>query len=125
MHSVWSQKAVLAALFQSIGVQRIAEVCVGVFVILPQRRRCHAHLKCRLEVFQDLAPVAFVPRATAVALVHDDEVKEVACKLSVKSWPPLVSRNRLVSRKIHLAAFDHLPFDLPTRVAERRENLRS
>ena len=123
MHAVRREEAVLDALPQAVGVERIAEVRVRVAVVLPQRRRGHADLECGLEIFQDLAPVALVAGAAAVALVHDDEVEEVSRELSVQARPPLVPRDRLVGREIHLAALDRLAFDLPARIPEWREDL--
>ena len=78
MHAVGREEAVVDALPQAVGVDRVAEVAVGVAVVLAQRRGRHAELVGRLEVLEDLAPVALVAGAAAMALVDDDEVEEVA-----------------------------------------------
>ena len=58
MHAVGRQEAVVDALPQAVGVNRVAEIEVGVAVVVAQRRRRHAELIGRLEVFEDLAPVS-------------------------------------------------------------------
>ena len=122
VHAIRREESVIDALPQAVGVERIAEIRVRVAVVLPQRRRRHAELECRLEVLQDLAPVAFVPGAAAMALVHDDEVEEVAREFPDRARAGCSSlRDGLIGREIHLAALDRLALDLPARVAERRE----
>ena len=124
MDAVGGQEAVLDALAQAVGVDRVAEVAVGVAIIVAQRRRGHAELIGRLEVFEDLAPVALVAGAAAVALVHDDQVEEVGRVLAVETRPALVLGDGLVDREIHLAAFVGLAvLDLPARIAEGGESL--
>jgi len=124
MHPIRCQESVLDALFQAVGVERVAEVRISVLVVLPQWRGRHAQLEGRLEVFQDLAPVALVPRAAAVAFVHDDEVEEVPWELPVEPRPVLISRDCLVCGEVHLATLLRLTaFNLPACVPKRRENL--
>ena len=77
VHAVGGEEAVLDALAQAVLVDRVAEVEIGVAVVLAQRGGGHAELKGRLEVVEDLPPVGVVPGAAAVAFVHDDEVEEV------------------------------------------------
>ena len=77
MDAVRGEEAVVDALAQAVCVDRIAEIEVGVAVVVAQRRGGHAELEGGLEVFEDLAPGAVVARAAAVALVHDDQVEEV------------------------------------------------
>ena len=77
MHAVGREEAVVNALPQAVGVNRVAEVEVGVAVLVAHRRGGHAELIGGLEVFEDLAPVGIFLRAAAMALVHDDEVEEV------------------------------------------------
>ena len=77
VHAVGRKEAVIDALPEAVGVERIVEIAVCVAVVLPQRRCRHAELICRLEILQNLPPVAFVAGAAAVALVHDDEIEEI------------------------------------------------
>ena len=56
-----SQKAVVNALSQAVGVNGVAEVQVGVAILVAQRRGGHADLVGGGEVFEDLAPVASLP----------------------------------------------------------------
>lgn len=105
-------KPVLNFLLQAVGVEWIAEIPVRVLVVLPQRRRRHAKLERRLEVFEDLPPVRLVAGAAPVALVYDDEVEEILRVLPVQPRSPLIPRDRLVCREVHLAAFYRFPLDL-------------
>ena len=77
LHLERRQEAVVDALFQRIGVNRLAEIGVGVDVVAPLRRRGQAELHGRREIVENVAPVAFVVGAAAMALVDDDEVEEV------------------------------------------------
>ena len=56
MHAVGREKAVVDALAQAVFVDRVAEIDVGVAVVLAQRRRRHAELVGGLEILEDLAP---------------------------------------------------------------------
>ena len=124
MDPVGRQEAVVDALPQAVGVDRVAEVGVGVAVVLAQRRGGHAELVGRLEVLQDLAPVAVVAGAAPVALVHDDQVEEVRRILPVQPRPALVLGDGLVDGEVHLPALGRLAvLDLAAGVAERREDL--
>src|SRR5262249_56986943 len=60
MHAVGGEEAVLNALPKAVSIQWVAEVGVGVTILLAEGRGSHAHLQCRLEVFEDLPPVAGV-----------------------------------------------------------------
>ena len=124
MHAVRGQEAVVDALPQAVGVDRVAEVAVGVDVVLPLRRGRHADLVGRLEVFQDFPPVAIVAGAAAVALIDHDQVEEVAGELLVEPRPPLVLGDGLVDGEVHLPAVAQLVFaDLDAGVAEGGEGL--
>ena len=71
------EEPVVDALPQRIDVHRLVEIGVGVEVILTLGRGRQAQLHGGLEVLQDVSPRALVAGPTAVALVDDDEVKEV------------------------------------------------
>ena len=108
---VGSQKTVLDALFETVGVNRLAEIVdVGnAFRLL--RRSGHADLDCFIEVIQDLAPGRIVRRASAMALVDDDEVEERAVKcpeylLAVLSNKLLVKGEVDFERRIELPALN-------------------
>ena len=73
MHAEGSEKPVLDALGEAVLVDRVAEVRVGVDVVLAARRGGHADLGCGLEPLQDLAPVAVVAGAAPMALVDDSK----------------------------------------------------
>ena len=124
MHTIRRQEAVIDALLQAVGVERIAEISVGVSVVFAQRRCGHAELKCRLEIFENLAPVALVAGAAAMALIHDDEVEEVSW--DIRGISPGRCSSRAIAwyvAKYISRLFIALPFDLPARIAERREGL--
>lgn len=90
----------------AVGVKRIVKIAVRVAVIVPRRRCRHAYLKCRLEIFQDLAPIAFA----AETFVDGDEIKEILGVVAVQAWPPFVLRDGLINCEVHLAAFDGFPY---------------
>src|ERR1700733_1896631 len=71
------QEAIVDALLERIDIQRIAEVSVGVRILLSLWRRSQAELNRGSKVFQDSAPVALVIGPAAVALVDNDEVEEI------------------------------------------------
>ena len=124
VHTVRGEEAVVDALPQAVGVDRCAEVGVGIDVVLALRRRRHADLVGGREVLEDLAPVALVLGTAAVTLIDDHEVEEVGRVLAVEPGPSLVTGDRLVDGEVHLAALHHdATLDLVARVAERRELL--
>ena len=63
MDAVRRKESVIDALPEAVGVERIVKVAVGVAVIVSQRGCRHADLKCRLEILENLAPVAFIAGA--------------------------------------------------------------
>ena len=77
LHAEGREETVVDPLFQRIHIHRLAEVGVGVHVVLALRRRRQAELHRRGKVFQDLAPVPLVVRTATVALVDHDEVEEI------------------------------------------------
>ena len=104
VNAIGGEEAVVDALAQAVGVDRIAEVEVGVAVFVAQRRGRHAELIGGLEVFEDFAPVAVVPGAAAMAFVDDDEVEEVRGEFFVKAGAAFVFGDGLVDGEIHFAA---------------------
>ena len=102
---------------------RVAEVAVGVAVVVAQRRGRHAELHSGREVFENLAPGARVAGAAAVTLVDDDEVEEVRRERLEQADAPLILGQRLIEGEIHLAALDDLAgLDLIAGIAEGRED---
>jgi hypothetical protein len=77
VHAVRREKAVLDALAQAVGVDRVAEVLVAVARLLAQRRGRHAELHGGREVVEYGAPVAVVAAGATVAFVDDDQIEEV------------------------------------------------
>src|SRR5580704_14287978 len=106
MYPIGSKKAVGESLAKAILEDGISEVAICGLVVPAQRGSGHADLNRRLEVFQNLPPVALLPRATAMALVNDDEVKEIGCEFLVQSGAVLVLRDGLIRGEIHFPAFD-------------------
>ena len=94
--AVRSQEAIVDALPQAVRVERIAEVLVRVPVVLAKRRGGHAQLVGGLVVIQNFTPTAFVAGTAAVALVDDDQVKEVGGILPVQARTPFVFGDRLI-----------------------------
>src|SRR5205807_500820 len=120
--AVRGEEAVVDALAQAVGVDRIPEIVVGVGVVLTARRGGHADLVGRLEVVQDLPPVAVVAGAAAMAFVNDNQIKKIAGVFAIETRPALIAGNGLVGGEIHFAALHGFAMlDFPARVAERRE----
>ena len=71
------QIAVIDAVLERVDIHRLAEVLVGVDVVLALGRGGQAKLHRRGEIRQDVAPGALVVGPAAVALVDDDEVEEI------------------------------------------------
>src|SRR5206468_9228293 len=77
MNPIGREEPILYASAQAVGVQGIAEVLVGIAVVLAQRRRRRPQLACRLKLLENLPPVALIAGAPAMTLVDDDEVEKV------------------------------------------------
>ena len=77
LHLERREEAVVDAFLERVDIDRLAEVGVGVHVVFALGRGGEAELHGRREVIEDVAPVAFVIRAAAMALINDDEIEEV------------------------------------------------
>ena len=77
LHLERREEAVVDAVLERVDIDRLAEIGVGVHVVLALGRGGEAELHGGGEVIQDAAPVAFVVGAAAMALVNDDEIEEV------------------------------------------------
>ena len=77
LHPERREIPVVDPFLQRVDIDRIAEIGVGVRVVLTLGGGGQAELHGRGEIFHDAAPVAFVIGAAPVALVNDDEVEEV------------------------------------------------
>ena len=75
-HLVRGQEAVLDALLERVGVNRLPEIMNVGDVLGFLRRRRESDLGSGGEVFENLAPGRIVGGAAAVTLVDDDQVKE-------------------------------------------------
>ena len=124
MNAVRGEEAVGDSLPQAVRIDRIAEIVVGVGVVLTTRRGCHADLKGRLEVVEDFPPVAVVAGAAAMALIDDDQVEEIGVVLPIEAGTIGVAGNRLIDGEVHLPALNRSAAgDLPTGVAKGCEGL--
>ena len=104
MNAIRGQKTVINPLPQAVRIDRVSEIAVCVPVVLAQRCGGHAHLIRALKVFQNLPPVALIPSAAPMTLVHDNQVEEIPRVLPVEAWASLVVGNSLIGGKVHLAA---------------------
>ena len=82
-HAVGRQEAVFNALLQGVTIHGLAKVVVGVGVDLAAWRRSHTQLHGGIKPVHQFAPLALVVGAATMALVDDDEVKEVPGPLHV------------------------------------------
>ena len=76
-HLERSQEPVIDTVLERVDVNRLAEVGVGVDIILALGRRGETQLHRRSEIFEDAAPIALIIRTAAMALINDDEIEEV------------------------------------------------
>ena len=121
---VGGQEAVFDPLPQAVGVDGVAEVGVGVDVHVALGRGRQPKLVGRLEVFENLAPTAFVPSTAPMALVHDDEVEEVGRVLAVQARAVLVPRDGLIDGEVDFPPLADLAGrDLPAGIAEGHKGL--
>ena len=123
--AVGSEEAVVDSLPQAVGVDRIAEIAVRVGVVLVLRSGRHSDLVRRLKIVQNLAPTAFVPRAAAVAFIHDDQVEEIRRVLAVEAGPVFVLGDGLVDGEVHLPALLAMPFSIFQRASPNGVNVLS
>ena len=101
-HLVGREEAVVDALLQRVGVDRLAEVVDVGDVLRLLRRGGQADLRGAGEVLEDLAPGRVLGRAAAVALVDDDQVEEAGRELAEELLPLLRAGDRLVEAEIDL-----------------------
>src|SRR6185437_7023758 len=99
---VRSKESVLNTLFQRVGVNRRAEIVdVGnVFCFLG--RGGEADLGGAREVIENLTPCGISGCAAAMALVNNDEIKEVAGELFIKLLALFRSGDGLIEREVDL-----------------------
>src|SRR5205823_4021554 len=79
------EKAVIDAVLERVDVDRLAEVGIGIRILFAFWRCREAKLNSRREVFEDVAPGALVICSAAMALIDDDEIKEVR-RVLAKVW---------------------------------------
>src|SRR5439155_10601881 len=111
------------ALAQAVGIDRVAEVEVGIAILIAQGSGGHAQLIGRLEIFEDFAPVGVFLGAAAMALVHDDEIEEVGREFFVQAGAVGILGDGLVSGEIEFAAEDgNAAFNFVSSVAKGRKD---
>ena len=119
MHAVGREETVINTLPQAVSVNRVAEIKVGVAVVVAQRRRRHAELIGGRKVFEDVAPVGIFLGAAAMTLVHDDEIEKVRREFFVEARAVGVFGDRLVGGEIKFAAVNDQPtFDFVPGIAK-------
>ena len=99
---VGSEEAVVDALLERVGVDRLAEVVDVGDVLGLLRRGGQADLGGGGEVFEDLAPGRILGGAAAVALVDHDEVEETGRELAEELLAFLRAGDGLVEAEVDL-----------------------
>src|SRR3990167_4442718 len=102
------KETIVDAVFERIDEHRLAEVGIGVGVVLSLRRSSQTQLHGGGEVFEDTAPVAFIICTASVALVDDDEVEEVRRVLAKVRGIALTTHKGLEDREENAAVLRHL-----------------
>ena len=101
-HLIGCKKAVLDALLQRVGVNRLAEI-VDVGDVFRFFRRCgEADLGRGGKIFKNLAPGGILGGAATVALINNDEVKEARREFPEELLPLFRPGDGLVKTKIDL-----------------------
>ena len=122
---VGGEEAVLDALLERVGVNRVAEVIDVRDRPGFLRRRGQADLGGGGEILEDLSPGGVLRGASAMALVDDDQVEEVGRELLVDVAGLLGAGDGLVERQVDLVGLVDLSLlDLGHRRAERLEVVR-
>src|SRR2546430_81269 len=117
MDAVRSKETILDSLPETVFVEGISKIEVGVAVVDAERSRGHAELVRWFEVFKDHAPRTIISRATPMALVDDHQIKEVGQELLEEARTSIGLRECLVDCEVHLAALDDLArLDLVARI---------
>ena len=101
-HLIGSEEAVLDALLERVGVDRLAKVVDvrDVGGLLGRGRQ--ADLGCGGEVIEDLAPGGILGGAAAMALIDDDQVEKAGRELAVELLPLLRAGDGLVQAQVDL-----------------------
>ena len=100
------QEAVVNALFQTVGIDRVSEIAQIGDVFCLFRCGSHADLGGVGEVLQNPPPAAFLLGRAPVALIHDDQVKEVGREELTEVLLVVVSHQLLVEGEVHLVGGD-------------------
>ena len=100
------KEAILNAFFQAVCINWLPKVAeIGdVFGFLG--RSGHTNLRCRLEIFQNSAPAAFFFGRTSVALIYNDQIKEIRRKQLTEMFLIIITHQLLIKGKIHLVRSD-------------------
>ena len=101
-HLVGREEAVVDALLERVGVDRLAEVVDVGDVLGFLRRGGQADLGGGGEVFEDFAPGRILRGAAAMALVDHDQVEEAGRELAEELLPLLRAGDRLIEAEIDL-----------------------
>src|SRR4051794_16319415 len=75
MNAIWRKKAVIDALPETVLVDRISEIQIGVTIVSTQRGCCHAKLISGLEVIEDNTPRTVISGTAAVTFVDNDQIE--------------------------------------------------
>ena len=101
-----SQEAIIDALIEAVGVDRIPKVIGAGYILCLLRRSGHAYLGSCLEVFQHPAPLALFFSRSTVALIYDDEVEELRLKQLLKMRHVIIAYHLLIKGEVYLIGRD-------------------
>ena len=100
------QEAVVNALFQAVGIDWISEITQVGDIFRLFRCGGHADLCGAGEVFQNPPPATLLFGRAPVALIYDDQVKEVRGEQLAEVFLIVVSHQLLVEGEVHLVGGD-------------------
>src|SRR5690242_693479 len=93
MDAVWGKEAIVDALAEAVRVDGVAEIVVGVGIVLPARRGSHADLERGFEVVKDFAPVAVIAGTATMAFVNDNQVEKIRSVFAIETRATLIAGN--------------------------------
>src|SRR5437867_3165375 len=123
MDPIRGQEPVFYPLTQAVHVNRISEISVGDLVLFAKRSRGHSQLECWFEVFEYLPPIVFIHRASAMAFIHNNEVKKVRRVLLEQTRSSFIFRDGLVCCEVNLSTLSCISLYFPTGITKRGEYL--
>ena len=96
------QETIIDAFLQTIAVDGIAKIINIRHILRFLRRSCHTDLHSRMEILQYTPPAAFLFGRTTMALIHNNQIKEIRPEQITVMLLIIIPNQLLIKRKIDL-----------------------